>query len=479
MPVRKRSLAILLLAVALFAGACTGGGSADDGGIRYTPGAPGIGDRFYPSLGNGGYDVQHYRIDLRYEEDGRVGGGVVIDAVATQNLSGFNLDFAGWDIDGLRVDQDEVPFTRDGEELVVTGVEIPDGDPFTVVVRYSGMPETYPSAALPFPIGWLSGSQGEQFVAAEPDAAHSWFPCNDHPLDKATFTIAVGAPAGYGTAANGERVPSDGSDAGSASQDAGVASEWEMRTPMTTYLATVVLGDGWEVVPDPVSTEASGVTVRNFLPPDLVDDVPPELEQTGEMITTLEAAFGPYPFEQYGIAVVDGLGSALENQTLSIFDREMVRVPFFDEVLVHELAHQWFGDSVSLADWSDIWLNEGFATYAEMLWTEHLDGNAAYREDVANRMQAARVAGYGPPGTPEPDDLFSGSVYLRGGLVLAALRDEIGDDAFFTTLRTYADRFADGNVTTADFIAVAGEISGEDLGSFFDAWVYGEELPAP
>ena len=157
MPVRKRSLAILLLAVALFAGACTGGGSADDGGIRYTPGAPGIGDRFYPSLGNGGYDVQHYRIDLRYEEDGRVGGGVVIDAVATQNLSGFNLDFAGWDIDGLRVDQDEVPFTRDGEELVVTGVEIPDGDPFTVVVLYSGMPEPYPSAALPFPIGWLSG----------------------------------------------------------------------------------------------------------------------------------------------------------------------------------------------------------------------------------------------------------------------------------------------------------------------------------
>ena len=476
-PVRRRMVAIVLLAVALAATACTGGGSGGDpDAVRYTPGAAGIGDSFYPTLGNGGYDVQHYRIDLRYNEEGRVGGGVFIDAVATQNLSGFNLDFAGWDISDLSVDQAAVPFTREGEELVVTGVEIPDGDPFTVVILYSGTPEPYPSAALPFPIGWFSGSQGEQFVAAEPDAAHSWFPCNDHPLDKATFTIMVGAPAGYGTAANGERVLED-DGGGSASQDAGTASEWEMRTPMTTYLATMVLGEGWEVVPDPASSEASGVTVRNFLPPDLVDDAPPGLERTGEMITTLAGAFGPYPFDRYGIAVVEGLGSALENQTLSIFDRQMVAAPFFGYVLVHELAHQWFGNSVSLADWSDIWLNEGFATYAEMLWTEHVDGDAAYREDVANRMQAAQVAGYGPPGTPSPDDLFGGSVYQRGGLVLAALRDEIGDDAFFTTLRTYADRFADANATTADFITVAEEASGDDLGTFFDTWLYGHEIP--
>ncbi len=478
----RRALAIALV---LLSASCTNGdgavtattGVTEATSPSFTPGAPGIGDDYYPSLGNGGYDVQHYRIDLAYEEDGSVGAGVAIDAVATQNLSGFNLDFAGWSISGLQVDGTEVPFSRDGEELVITGVAIADGDEFRVAINYSGTPAPYESAALPFPIGWFDGPNGEQFVAAEPDAAHSWFPCNDHPLDKATFTFAVRGPAGYGTAANGERVLNDGDDAGSASKDGGVASQWEMTSPMATYLATVALGRGWQVVADPVSTEAAGIEVRNFLPADLSEDPPAALERTGEMIRTLEAAFGPYPFSRYGIAVVDGFPSALENQTLSLFGRQMVDAPFFEYVLVHELAHQWFGDSVSLARWSDIWLNEGFATYAEMLWVEHLHGSAAYREEVANRTQAARIAGYGPPGTPPPDDLFNGSVYQRGGLLLAALRDEIGDDAFFTTLRVYSDRFADANATTQDFIALAEEVAGRDLGVFFDVWLYGDELP--
>ena len=156
----------------------------------------------------------------------------------------------------------------------------------------------------------------------------------------------------------------------------------------------------------------------------------------------------------------------------------MVEAPYFEYVLVHELAHQWFGDSVSVGEWSDIWLNEGFATYAELLWVEELYGPGAYREEVANRVEAARIAGYGPPGTPAPDDLFNGSVYQRGSFVLVALRDEVGDDVFFETLRTYAERFSDGNATTGDFISLAEEIAGHDLGDLFSTWLYDEQIPA-
>jgi aminopeptidase N len=437
--------------------------------LPFTPGTPGVGDAYYPGLGNGGYDVEHYDIELFYDADGSVDADVVITAVAAQNLSAFNLDFIGWEIDELTIDGTDASYARDDGELVVSHT-IPSGDPFTIEISYNGTPEPMQSAALPLSIGWLGGPGGEQFVVAEPDAAHSWFPSNDHPMDKATYSFTITVPTGFLGAANGElkEIVED---------EATTTYHWSMGSPMASYLATVVIGDGWEIVEDPVSAEAAGLPIRNVLPSDLVENPPSTLEQTGEMINVLEEAFGPYPFDRYGIAVVGGFQHALENQTLSLFGRAMVEAPFFEFVHVHELAHQWFGDSVSVAQWSDIWLNEGFATFAELLWVEHLYGAAAYREETENRTEAARVAEYGPPATPAPNDLFNGSVYQRGALVLVALRDEIGDDAFFETLRTYADRYADANATTENFIAIAEEVSNQDLDSLFATWLYGQELP--
>ncbi len=469
-----------IVAVLLVGASCAGGNGdstpdstttsvAPTPTVPFTPGATGVGDAYYPGLGNGGYDVQHYDLDLVYDADGSVVADTTITAVATQNLSGFNLDFVGWEIDELTVDGNAAQHRRDGDELVIE-YEIPSGEQFTIEISYSGVPEPMQSAALPLNIGWLSGPQGEQFVVAEPDAAHSWFPANDHPTDKATYSFTITVPDGFTGAANGELTEV-------VEGETTTTYHWSMDAPMAPYLATVVIGDGWEIVEDPVSTEEAGLPIRNVLPPDLVGATPAALEQTGEMINVLEDAFGPYPFDRYGIAVVNGFQHALENQTLSVFGRAMVDAPFFEYVHVHELAHQWFGDSVSVAQWSDIWLNEGFATFSELLWVEHRFGTGAYREEVANRTQAARVAGYGPPATPPPNDLFNGSVYQRGALVLVALRDEIGDDAFFETLRAYAERHADGNATTEDFIAIAEETSGRDLTELFDTWLYGQELP--
>ena len=437
---------------------------------EYEAGAEGIGDAYYPSLGNGGYDVGHYHLDLTYGPDGSVETSAAITATATDNLGSFNLDFAGWELDRLDVDGEPAAFERSGDELVIGPVELPAGSEFTVEMDYRGVPEPKDSAAMPFPMGWLTGTNGEQFVVAEPDAAHSWFPSNDHPLDKATFTFALTVPIGFTAAANGELV--DIVESGATA-----TYHWVMSAPMAPYLATVVIGEDMRIVDDPVASAAAGIPIRNVLPPDLTPAQLAALESTGEMVRALESAFGPYPFDRYGIAVVGGFPGALENQTLSVFGRDMVDAPYFEYVLLHELAHQWFGDSVSVGQWSDIWLNEGFATFAELLWVENRYGSGAYREEIANRLEAAKIAGYGPPGVPPANHLFDGSVYQRGAFVLVALRDEIGDDAFFTTLRTYVERYTDANVTTEDFISVAEEVSGQDLADIFAIWLYGQELP--
>ncbi|MEN8113053.1 MAG: M1 family metallopeptidase [Actinomycetota bacterium] len=473
-----------ILAIAttlLVASSCTGGATIETSAstttsrapsttVPFSAGSAGIGDVYYPTLGNGGYDVQHYDLDVTFGTDGSVEIEVAITAMAEQNLDRFNLDFAGWEIEGLTIDGAAAEYVREDAELVVNQVHIASGTEFEIEIAYRGIPEPVQSRALPFPLGWFSGPEGEQFVVAQPDGAHAWFPSNDHPLDKATFAFEITVPSGFVAAANGELT-------GTASTARTTAYSWEMDDPMATYLATIVIGNTWEIGNDHPSTDTAGIPIRNVLPPDLTDASRDSLAKTGEMMVLLEEAFGPYPFDEYGIAVVGGFEHALENQTLSVFGRAMVDRPYFEYVLVHELAHQWFGNSVSIAQWSDIWLNEGFATFAELLWVEHLYGSAAYREEAANRIHVAREAEYGPPGTPSPSDLFNRTVYQRGAFVLVALRDEVGDDAFFEILRTHAARHTNGNVTTDEFIELAEEISDRDLDRLFDDWLYGKDMP--
>ena len=438
----------------------TGSGSAA------TTGASGIGDEYYPTLGNGGYDVQHYELNMTYTPDTKLLDAiVVVTAIATQDLETFNLDFVGFEIAELLVDDIPAAFERLGSELVITPESpIGSGNSFAVTVSYAGKPGPTASPAFPrIAMGWREGPTGEVYVVAEPDAARSWFPANDHPLDKATFTYNITVPDDHAVAATGEFLGTEpGHETGGT-----LTYTWQMDTPMAPYLATIVAGRGYQLVDDIPSSEVAGVPIRNFLPADLVANPPPALAEQGEMLTVLEEAFGPYPFDRYGIAVVGNFSAALENQTLSVFGRAMVDTPFFESVLVHELAHQWFGDSVSVAQWSDIWLNEGFATFAELVWIEHRNGRVVYEDVLASRRRAASQAGYPPPGLPPPDNLFNGGVYQLGGLLLADLREEIGDDSFFALLKKYTAEFRDGNATTEDFIRLAEDISGQDLDEFF------------
>jgi len=439
------------------------------------PGAnPGsLGDPLYPGLGNAGYDVTRYDLDLTLPSapDDPLTGVVAIDAVATAPLPRFHLDLEGFEVAAVTVDGEPARFRRDGSELVVTPPSaVRTGAAFTVVVSYAGPPRPVSSAALGFPIGWATGPDGERYVAAEPDAAHSWFPANDHPLDKAAFDFHLTVPDGVFAAANGTLV--------GTTEDIGATTyDWSEPGPMAPYLATVVYGPGYRLVPDGASSAVAGVPVRHVLPRDLAARPPASLGRTGEMIAFLADRFGPFPFDRAGVAIVGGFASALETQTLVLVDRSLATAPAAELVLVHELAHEWFGNSVSVARWDDVWLNEGFATFAELLWVEREEGATAYRRELTRRREAVLRRSPPPPGRPPADDLFNLGVYERGALTLAALRDEVGDETFFGILRTYATRFRYGNATTADLVAVAEEVSGRDLEAFFTAWLVAPDLP--
>lgn len=435
-------------------------------------GAPGIGDSYYPDLGNSGYDALHYTLDLEWDADSNnIAGTVTVEAQAVQNLSAFNLDFLGFEISEVKVNDISAEFDREGRELIITPSELlKKGIEFTVAVTYSGIPgEDVPGREKErtFAQGWTRYDKGV-FVASEPSGAAMWYPVNDHPLDKATYTFEITVPEPYVVAANGQlQQEQDNGDT--------VTYIWEAADAMASYLATVNIAE-FIVLKD---EGPGGLPIRNYVPPRLLEAFIRVHGRTPEMIEFFSEIFGPYPFEAYGVVVTDAdLGFALETQTLSLFGRRTS-----ETVVAHELAHQWFGNSVSLTAWQDIWLNEGFATYASFLWAEKQFGRRTLDSQMTDLYlqiaDPAFIAGeFSPPASPPPDRLFNGGVYLRGAWALHALRLRVGDEKFFGILRTYYDRFKYGNVTTAEFIAVAEEISGEDLADFFQGWLYDKAIPA-
>jgi aminopeptidase N len=240
-----------------------------------------------------------------------------------------------------------------------------------------------------------------------------------------------------------------------------------MEQPMATYLAQLAIGQfTLTSVVGP-----GGVEIRNAFA-DAVVGVAPAFDEQAAMLEFFSTQFGPYPFDAYGALVVNvPIGLALETQTLSLFGSS-----FLDEVIVaHELAHQWFGDSVTPSAWQDIWLNEGFATYAQWLWLEH-DGGPPVAEQAA-ASHAGLGGGGVAPGDPGPTRLFDPAVYERGALTLHALRRAIGEEGFAAVLRGWATQRRGANGSTEDFVALAEEVSGQQLDELFDAWLLGEELP--
>ena len=464
----------LLLLVSLWLTACTWPtlvappGQADTTGV----GATGLGDPLYPHLGNGGYDVTHYALTLEVDmASNTITGTTTIQAQATQGLRTFHLDFLGLEIDEVQVNDRRVRFQRSGSELAVTpAAPLANGQAFTVTVAYHGQPTPISDdPAVPRSygaIGWRRFAPGV-FVISEPSGAMTWFPGNHHPSDKATYTFSLTVAKPYVVAANGLQI--DERDHGATR-----TYVWDETKPMASYLATVAIAEFEVMTDEGPRPRGPRLLIRHFLPPDVPPALVAALRETPALLRFFTDLLGPYPFEAYGVAVIDdaSVRIGLEAQTLTILPTSRVA----GEQL-HELAHQWFGNSVTPATWQDTWLNEGFATYGEWLWVEQTQGQAAFEALLRTQYASMVRAQMGPPANPPPDRLFGAPVYIRGAWSLHALRLHIGDAAFFALLREWVARYQYGNASTADFIALAEEISGQPLEELFQTWLYDDEIP--
>jgi len=431
---------------------------------EFTPGAPGLGDPFFPLAGNGGYDVGHYSLAFTYDPSTRqLDGTATIHATATQDLSRFDLDLRGFDIGRLTVDGAPATFTRDGQELVITpAAGLPAGAAFTVVVGYRGVPSivTDPDESIE---GWVPTDDGA-FVVGEPQGSPAWYPANDNPRDKATYDFTVTVPAGLTVMANGV-LDSQTTASGRTT------FVWRATSPMAPYLATATLG----------RFDLTQTTLRGGLPSYVAVDptlsTASVLKKLPDIVDFYSSIYGLYPFEAVGAVVDDAkvVGYSLETQTKPVFDR----VP--DEAtLAHELSHMWFGDSVTLTEWPDIWLHEGFATWSEWIWSEHTGRKSAHKwfKTLYNTPAQDTAFWTPPPGNPGTAVyLFNGTIYSRGAMTLQALREKVGDGVFFKIMRDWAADHRYGNVTTQQFIALAEQDSGLQLDHFFNVWLYQPEKP--
>jgi aminopeptidase N len=424
----------------------------------FSPGAAGSGDPFFPLAGNGGYDVGNYGLTLAYEPpSNRLTGEAVITATATQDLSRFDLDLRGFSVSQVLVDGRAATFERDGQELVITPkAGLIAGRQFTVTIDYAGTPSvvTDPDGSIE---GWVPTNDGA-FVVCEPQGSPAWYPVNDTPRDKATYDFAITVPDGLTVMANGVLL-SHLSSAGKT------AWRWRESDPMASYLATATLGRF-----DLTQYSVDGTPAYVAVDPQLAKGQ--VLSKLPEAIRFYSSIYGPYPFTAVG-AIVDkapGVGYSLETQTKPVF----AYMP--DEAtLVHELSHMWYGDSVTLAQWPDIWLHEGFATWSEWIWSEHEGNKSAHQffMQLYNTPASADWFWNPPPGDPgTPVYLFDGTIYDRGGMTLQALREKVGDQAFFQIMRDWAQQNQFGTVTTPEFIALAERDSGTDLDTFFQVWLY-------
>lgn len=475
----RPGLPLLALGTAL-AVAFSGTGPARAMADRPTPGSGSLGDRLLPTLGNGGYHVFHYDLSFTYDPAvRRYQARTVISARATKSLSRFDLDFSGNTVGQVTVNGRPARYRQVAQKLVITPPRpLYDRSAFRVVVTYAGSPKPHSGPAPGQVQGFFRTAGGGFFLASEPDAAHSVYPCNDYPTDKATMTFHLTVPHGITAAANGVLT-------GKGRHGGWVTWNWAERAPIATYLTQIAIGryvirTGWG---------PHGLPLRNVLPPRQAGALTRPLSLTTGEMTWLEHRFGRYPFATYGVLAVDAPIRFLnETQTLIVAPAGWLihGVPGHPKWLItrygltHEMTHQWFGDSVSPARWSDLWLNEGPATYFGFLYAAAHGGTSIARDArqwYAQDKQQRPVDG--PPAKPKNAVfLFHGaSVDNTGALVLYALQREVGVPTFDRIMRAWLTRYRGVAASTRDFIHTAVQVSHRDLTHFLHAWLYGPTTP--
>ncbi|WP_225992814.1 M1 family metallopeptidase [Actinomadura rudentiformis] len=428
--------------------------------------APGI-ERctYFPGHGDDGYRVGHYDLELDYRVGpNRLSGTARLSAVATAPLVRFDLDLGPFRIGKILVDGKPGRFRHRRDKLHVTPPRpLGSGQRFTVEVRYTGNPR--PVSSPWGGLGWEQLTDGS-LVAGQPIGAPSWFPCNDRADHKASFRISVTTASAYHVVANGR-------ETGRSRSGASTTWVYEQDEPMAPYLASVQIGRYQ-------TTEIHGRPPQRLAYPSrAASRIRNDFGRQAEMIAAFEERFGPYPFGAYTVVVADDeLEIPVEAQGMSIFGTNHVDGRRGAERLVaHELAHQWFGNSLTLARWRDIWLHEGFATYAEWLWSEASGGDSAdehalrWHRRLAEQPQDLVLA------DPGVERIFDDRVYKRGALTLHTLRRTMGEGRFFPMLREWTAEHRHGTVTTEEFTRLAERHASQTTEALFASWLYGRRLP--
>lgn len=448
-----------LLVVSLVGGVASAAAPAPAG----TPGAVGGGDPYFPRQGNGGYDVGHYDLAIGYVPATKALTGVAkLRATATQALSRFDLDLRrNLVVTEVLVDGRPATFGQPvalAQELVITPAKtLRAGAAFTVQVTYGGTAKstTDPDGALD---GFIPTGDGA-FVASEPQGSPTWFPCNDTPRDKATYTLAVTTPSSVVAVGNGTRLTT-------STGGGRTTSVWSMAYPISTYLVTATIGK-FDVN---TGRTPGGVPYLDAVTKNQAAESAEAVAALPDIVDWFGTVFGPYPFDTSGAIIDDApdVGYALETATRPVFDRAPDVA-----TMSHELAHQWFGDDVTLTRWRDIWINEGFAEFASWLYDEHTGGPVtAQRLADLLKVPASDPVWAPPPANPGgPENIFSDSVYTRGAATLAALRQKVGDTVFFRILKGWVAGREYGSATVDGFRKYASAVAGRDLTGFFSVWL--------
>ena len=417
---------------------------------------------------NLGFEVTHYDLDLTYRvEPNMLQGEAVLHLHALEELDKLTLDLGGAMV-ARRITAKHAPrvakFRLSGGKLRLNFAEpIAENTEFELHIRYGGSPR--PLRTPWGEIGWEETESGS-LVASQPNGAPSWFPCDDTPSAKATYDIRITADDPFVVISNGALV--------SRRRAGGSMTRWHYRVdhPMATYLATVQVGEFLEI--------PLGRNVRAWAPASLKPRVLDEFAQQQEMLDFYSMLFGPYPFPDYQVVITeDALEIPLEAQGLSIFGSNHVKGDHvFERLIAHELSHQWFGNSVGLSEWKDIWLNEGFACYCEWLWMEHAHGRPAHDSARSHYQVLSRKRQDLLLSDPGTRDMFDDRVYKRGALTVHALRRLLGDTAFFPAVRDYLTAAQHSVVTPGDLISrlrAAGDPG--DVDKLLAQWLDQPQLP--
>jgi aminopeptidase N len=446
--------------VALFAALALAGGAIAS--AAEAPGQPG--EPFFPRSGNRGYDVKHYDVTLGYQpRSGMLTARDVVEARATSGLKSFSLDLDGLKVTSVSVDGEAAEFSRGrGKVKIVPATRIEKGEAFTVELRYQGVPRKVidPDGS---PEGWYRTKDGAIGVG-EPVGTAAWLACDNAPRDKASLDIQITAPRGVKAVSNGRLV---------SRQKVGgrVRWSWSEPKPMATYLALVDIGKG-----KLVTGHVGKLPTWTLIDPQLVKKSRAAIDSLPEIIRWESHIYGPYPFSSAGSVVdVADLQYALETQSRPIYAFAPDRT-----TVVHETAHQWFGDSVSLERWPNIWLNEGFATWTQWYYAEKHGGRSAQEVFAELYRKPASATGFWDPPSGHPGqakNLFAVSTYVRGAMTLQALRDKIGTRDLLRVMRTWATEHRYGHGDIEGFIALANRVSGEHLRGFFDRWLFQRGKP--